>query len=247
MQILTKKDWDNILSNSPSMISAIRYGSSNKNLKKAKDIDLFLIFQQKPTCKTSTYKNKHIFDINQSSLQEAYNKTQLWDIDFTEPFLTGTTIKGSNEIEENAKNYLLNNKPTDIAIDYIKKRSIESLIQTEQLLVQTKYYLLIEKVNNNQDAKTIKDEILKQQEQNVTIPAFSLAMNQLNYSLSYAATAKRYEKNPNVITFSDLITNPTNKTEELLIQTRNYQKNSSPKNLQQFVEYYKKAESLIKR
>lgn len=247
MNLLTKKDWDNILANNPEMISAIRYGSSLKNLKKAKDIDLFLVYAQNPTHKTSTYKNKFLFDINQASVQETYSKIQAWDIDFTEPFLTGETIKGLKDTEKNVKDYLLNNKPTSQAIDYIKKRSIESLIQTEQLLAQTKYALLIDKVNKNQDSKTIKQDILRLQEQNITIPSFSVALNQLNYALSYAASAKRYEKKQTPITFNDLINNPENKIEELLLETRTYQKDKSPKNLQDFVQYYKKAEGLIKR
>ena len=247
MNLLTKKDWDNMLANNPEMISAIRYGSSLENLKKAKDIDLFLVYVQKPTHKTSTYKNKFLFDINQASVQETYSKIQAWDIDFTEPFLTGETIKGLKDTEKNVKDYLLNNKPTSQAIEYIKKRSIESLIQTEQLLAQTKYELLINKVNKNQDSKTIKQDILRLQEQNITVPSFSVALNQLNYALSYAASAKRYEKKQAPITFNDLINNPENKIEELLLETRTYQKDKSPKNLQDFVQYYKKAEGLIKR
>lgn len=247
MNILSKKDWECILSNKPSMVSSLIYGSSNHNLKKANDVDLFIIFEQAPSSKSSSYKNNYVFDINQVSLQDTYNKISLWDIDFTEPFLTGKTIKGSKDVEYNAKNYLLNNKPTSVAIDYLKKRSIESLLQTEQLLSQTKYELLLDKVKNNFDIKKIKDDVLNYQNSNTASPTFSMALNQLNYALSYHASAKRYEKNHGVITFSDLITNPINKSEELLVETRQYQKSSSPKKLGDFVNFYKKAESLIKR
>ncbi|MCC7574915.1 hypothetical protein KO361_04960 [Candidatus Woesearchaeota archaeon] len=247
MSVLTNDDWENIISKDSVMLSALKYGSSTKKLEKARDIDLFIIYDKPPKEKTINYRNKQLFDINQVSLQEVYCKVQLWDIDFTEPILTGYTIKGNREIEQYSKNYLLNNKPNSTAIDYIKKRSVESLIQTEQLIVQIKYELLLEKVNNDINFEEIKRTILKQQEPNIKSSNFDKAINQLNYALSYYASAKRYEKKQAPIIFNDLINCPRSKAEELLFETRNYQKQDVQKNFGDFVNYYKKAENIIKR
>lgn len=247
MKNITKNDWKKIIQNELGMISTLKYGSSLKKQKEAKDIDLFIIYQKRPHQKTATYENKIIFDINQTSLQELQQKLQLRDIDFTEPILTGKTIKGNKEIEKEAKDYLHNNKPCKVAIDYIKKRSIESLIQTEQLIVKTKYDILLEKVQNESSIQEIKKAVLKNQESNISQPSFNVAINQLNYALSYHASAKRYEENSKIVLFSDLINSPKNKAEELLIETRNYQKNNTTKNLGDLINYYENAKKIIKR
>ena len=140
---------------------------------------------------------------------------------------------------------MLNNKPSSVAIDYLKKRSIESLIQTELLLTQTKYDLLLDKVSRNDSVNNIKETVLKNQDVIVNNNKLDCALNQLNYSLSYDAAASKYENGDSPIIFETIVNNPSNHVEELLSELRSYQKNSAGKRFSDCINYYEKVEGLI--
>ncbi len=225
-------------------ISTIHYGSSTKKTD-YKDIDLFIIYKKKPSKKTFIFGKDKLIDINQTDIQDFFLKLSNWDIDYTDPILSGYTVKGDNSLKEKAEYYLSNNKPSFQALDYLKKRSIESLIQTNMLLIQTKYDLLLDKVSNNESVNNIKKSVLKNQQELVKNTNLEYALNQLSYCLSYDAAASRYEKGEYPLTFQTIINNPSNKVEELLNEIKAYQKKSEAKNFSDCINYYEKAEGLI--
>ena len=78
------------------------YGSK----KKEKDIDLFLIFKGIAVQKNIVH---HQFDLSQVEINDFLFRLENFDIEYTDPILTGEYLFGNTEMLEKAKEFL---KPT---------------------------------------------------------------------------------------------------------------------------------------
>ena len=128
------------------------YGSQ----KPGRDIDIFLLFG------TPVKKNivRGQFDLNQIEYNDFLFRLNNFDIEYTEPVLTGDYFFGDIEILRRAKQFLDTAKPTEENLDYLGKRALETYLQAKVLYSQGQNELFDKIVNEGENFKDLTAKIL---------------------------------------------------------------------------------------
>ncbi len=159
MQLDAKSLWEMGLrlnggENPPEL--GISYGSR----KLGRDVDLLFVFKGIPVKKNIVYEP---YDLSQVEYGDFLFRLGNWDIEYTEPILTGDYVFGNAEVLENAREFLHTNRPTLENLDYMGKRALETYLQAEMLYSRGKNELFGGRVNHEETFKSLTRELATSQ------------------------------------------------------------------------------------
>lgn len=177
----------------------IQYGSLER------DIDLVAVYSDKAIQKTGLIYDGCI-DINILDESSFLQKLSLYDIEFLEPIFTGSLLVGDEKSFEKMKSEMRQGKPSDDAVEYANKRSLETFNSALFFYHQNKFKCnesLFVSSSSNKIAKIIlEEEIL-----DFCSESLLYTLNNLSFSLSYKLSAEHYIKRKSFTTFKTLMKN----------------------------------------
>ncbi|MCK5044009.1 hypothetical protein KAR52_03350 [Candidatus Pacearchaeota archaeon] len=225
-------------SNPPDL--GILYGSR----KEGKDIDLFFVFKGIPVQKNIVYNQ---FDLSQIKFNDFQFRLENFDIEYTEPILTGEYLFGDIEILKKAKEFLKTSKPNKENLNYLSKRALETYLQAEVFYAQGKNELFNEKVNE-ENFKDLTSKLLTVEDFDFYCPRILKSLSLLTYSLSYLASKKRYSNGEKQVTFKGILNKPITKYDKALVNLIRYFKSKneiSKMNMSKINQYFANTKNLL--
>ena len=219
------------------------YGSR----KEEKDIDLFFIFRGVLVQKNIVYNQ---FDLNQIELNDFLFRLENFDIEYTEPILTGEYLLGDIEILERAREFLSAKKPNEENLDYLGKRALETYLQAEMLYAQGKSELFNARVNTGEGFKDLTSEFLNAKDFSFYFPRIIKSLSLLTYSLSYLASKKRYSEGERQVTFSEILREPTTEYGKELVDLVEYFKSrneTEEMDMPKINQYFTNTKNLLRK
>lgn len=241
IQLLSKKVLE--LNKSPVLpILGMNYGSREKN----KDIDLFFIFKGVPVEKNIVYEN---LDLNQIEQEDFEFRLSNWDIEYTEPILTGDYLFGDKEILEKSREFLMTNKPNEQSLDYLRKRSLETYLQAKTVYSAGKNELFNELINTKETSNSIISKLFGKDNYCFESPSILKSLSVLSYSLSYISAQERYIKREGVTTLNQILSEQNTGVEVELVNLMRYFKTKNKDNQKMKIleveDYFSRTKNLL--
>jgi len=193
----------------------ISYGSR----KLGRDVDLLFVFKGIPVAKNIVQGQ---YDLSQVDYEDFSFRLGNWDIEYTEPVLTGEYIFGNAELLEKAREFLNTGKPTPENLDYMGKRALETYLQAEMLYSQGKNELFNGRVNSRETFNGLTRELVGVRDFEFESPIISKALSQLTYTLSYIASRGRYSLGEREVTLKGILESPVSRCEAELVGLMRY-------------------------
>lgn len=175
----------------------IQYGSLER------DIDLVAVYSDNAIQKPGLIYDGCI-DINVLDESSFLQKLNLYDIELLEPILTGSLLVGDEKIFEKMKFEIKKGKPSDDAVEYANKRSLETFNSALLFYHQNKFKCN-ESLLNSDSSEKIAKTILEEKILNFCTKDLLYALNNLSFSLSYKLSAEHYMENKSSTSFKALI------------------------------------------
>jgi hypothetical protein len=221
------------------LIFGMVYGSKNPET----DIDIFLTYSESKPQKSISFEK---YDISQVEINDLIFRLNNLDPEYTEPLLTGTRFFGDQQIINNIRNLINNTKLNESSSDYLKKRGLETFLQSK-ILYSKGLYDSFKNLANISDYETIKKDIFEKNKYSSN--TLSKSLSNLSYSYSYLAFEKRYSKNNKTPILSNLLLNPIGKLEEKFSDLMNYYKNNSNSeiNIEKTEDYFQFIEEQLRK
>lgn len=219
----------------------MHHGSRNSE----SDIDILFIFKGGPVKKSVVYGQ---FDINQIEFNDFQFRLMNWDIEYTEPILTGDYVFGNRELLERSKSFLNTEKPTKGNLDYIGKRALETYLQAEMLYANGKDELFGQLANRDEGFKDLALKLFSEDNFSFNSSQISKSVSLLTYSLGYLASKERHRLNERNITLKDIRENPHTLYDKEFVKVREYLKNKKDKSGMKFTEidpYFTNTKNLL--
>ncbi|MDP2909172.1 MAG: hypothetical protein Q8N77_05180, partial [Nanoarchaeota archaeon] len=145
-------------------------------------------------------------------------KLELYDIEITEPVITGNLLIGDEKNFEKIKSKIEKGIPSSEAVEYANKRSLETFNSALWFYNQNKFKCNETLLNTNAPEKA-SAIILKEETLDFCSEDLLYTLNNLSFSLSYKLSADHYKNEKSSITFEDLMKNPLLK--DLMIYLKN--------------------------
>jgi hypothetical protein len=199
-----------------NLLTALTYGTKDK------DLDLLLIFQNIKPKKSRIVDN---LDLHQIEIQNFIERIKHWDPEYTDPIMTGEVITGDEIILTKTREFLETTKPTQEALDYLKKRGIETYLQADMYRTYG-LYSIASQINSlpEQELTQILVEGEKQLPRNEEI---QISLSLLTYTLSYLAFQQRYQNGGGITTLKQILDSPQTQLEINLEEIRRNYKDTS--------------------
>lgn len=175
----------------------IQYGSLER------DIDLVAIYSDNVIQKDSLVYDGCI-DINVLSESSFLQKLNLYDIELLEPVLTGNLLIGNEKDFQKIKSDIKKGKPSDDAIGYADKRSLETFNSALFFYHQNRFKCNEALLNSDSSKKVAKD-ILEKKVLSFCSEDLLYTLNNLSFSLSYKLSAQHYNKKKSFTVLKDII------------------------------------------
>ncbi|MBT5023256.1 hypothetical protein HOK51_08985 [Candidatus Woesearchaeota archaeon] len=221
----------------------VLYGSR----KKESDIDLLLVYENGPIEKNQIKDN---YDLSQVTKSDYLFRLTNWDLEYTEPILTGSFVEGNNELFKSSLEYLKNNKPNEQNLDYLNKRSIETFFQAKKLYELGKNNLLTDMFKQSKSADEICNTLLKNKSEQIQTFDVLKSLSVLTYSLSYLSFRQKYEMGNSNVTLSNVLEFPKTDLDKKLLDLRMYvklNKKTGAVTLNNSNDHFLDAEKLLKK
>ena len=191
------------------------YGSKNEG----SDVDVFLIFANIPIKKSI---GEGVLDLNQIGYKDFLFKLGNWDLEYTEPILTGDYLFGNKEILEKSKEFLRTNKPDEQSLDYLGKRSLETYLQAETVCAAGKNELFNELLKTGEKSNSLISKLLGKNNHCFESSQILKSLSVLSYTLSYMAAHDRYCKGEGVTTLNQIFCEQDTEIEKELARLVKY-------------------------
>jgi len=189
-----KKVAEENLSSSKDLKYLIQYGSL------VRDIDLLAVYSDEYAIKQKLICNG-VVDINLMNESSFIERLNLYDIEITEPVVTGNLIHGDEDNYEKIKS-IKKRKPSKKAIEHAEKRSLETFNSALFFYNRNKY-----KCNNLILEKPNRKDILLDNNLDFCTKDLLYVLNNLSFSLSYKLSAKHYSEKKTYVIFKEISKN----------------------------------------
>jgi len=217
----------------------ISYGSR----KSYGDIDLVAVYEDNMNEKSYSIFTGDL-DITQIKEEEFNRRLNLFDIELTEPILTGELVMGDQDKFSKLRRNLENKKPSQETIDYLTRKSLESYNTAVHYfnsgIYEAKQLILNEEMDSKEQSKQILEDI------DLTSNQFEYTLIGLSYALSYKISSSLYSQSSKTLTLSRILENnnsPLNQIIEYIKSIRNKEelpkKNKTKKFLDKINQYLK--------
>lgn len=163
----------------------IQYGSLKR------DVDIVAVYKDDVALKEGLLYDG-LIDINVMKENTFLQKLSLYDIELLEPLLSGHLILGDENALNKIRKTILSGKPSKEAVDYAKKRSLETYNNALFFFHQNRHKRNQVALSSGIDATGI---ILEQKPVDLAYEELLYSLSNLSYSLSYGFCHKNYEQN----------------------------------------------------
>lgn len=194
--LVIKKVAQENLKNFDKLTYLVQYGSLER------DIDLLAVYPDNILNKEGLIYDGCI-DINVLSESSFLQKSSLYDIEILEPILTGNLIIGDEKSFENLKSKIRAGKPSNEAVEYANRRSLETFNSAMFFYDQNRFKCYQSLLNTN-PSKEVANTLLEGKLLSFCSEDLLYTLNNLSFSLSYKLSAEHYAKNRSFVTFKDL-------------------------------------------
>lgn len=220
---------------------ALYYGSR----KEQSDKDIFvLVNTSKPLQKRVNLDDLDLFLVTPEDLMF---RLAHWDLEYTEPVLTGDYICGNEKTLDKLRNHLTTNSPGPETLYYLELRCLETYLQAGVMRDQGLSEMFYALYNGGASSEEIASVILQKKE--VAFPSAVLldAVHHLTFSLSYLAFRQRYEDFTAPVTLKEIIENPQTEVERELVKVRDYYKSPEKLTLPLIKRFFRDTEKMIQK
>jgi len=196
--IITKVAEEN-LENFDRLKYLIQYGSLER------DIDMVAVYPDNLIDKEGLIYDG-CMDINVLSETSFLQRAELYDIEISEPILTGNLLIGEEKSFNDLRSKIKTGKPSNEAVEYANSRSLETFNSALFFYHQNKFKCnesLLSSNNLEEAARTILEEKVLDFCTEDTL----YALNNLSFSLSYNLSADHYRKEKSSVSFKTLMKN----------------------------------------
>lgn len=176
----------------------IKYGSGKR------DLDMLAVYDDNVKIQVPHIYHENAADISLMNESVFLNKLKLFDIELTEPVLTGELLVGDEGQYGKIKEGLTGTKPSEQAAEYAKKRALETYNSATFFINQHKYKSYKQLIDTK-NADEIATKILNNQNTDCTSKDLLYALVNLSFSISYDSTAKHYSIENKVASFEELL------------------------------------------
>lgn len=188
------------LKNFDSLKYLIQYGSLER------DVDLIAVYPSSMLKKCGLICDGHI-DANILDEKSFLKKLELYDIEITEPVVTGSLIIGDETAFKEIKSKIREGKPSGKAVDYAQRRSLETF-NSALWFYNRNRFKCNETLLNTYAPEKASAIILKEETLDFCSEDLLYTLNNLSFSMSYKLSADHYKNEKSSITLKDLMKNP---------------------------------------
>lgn len=192
----------------------ILYGSR----KSYGDIDLVAVYENSTDEKPYSIYTGDL-DIIQIKERDLIERLNLFDIELTEPILTGNLIIGDKNKFNKLKRNLENKKPSQEAITYLTRKSLEAYNNATNFFNFGIYEAKQSILKNEKDLDKLSQQRLE--DIDLTSIQFEYTLISLSYALSYKISSLLYSQGSKILTFNGILES----NNSLLNQMMDYIKN----------------------
>lgn len=177
------------------------------------DVDLLAV------SKNNDHKYTGHLDIIQVAKKDFVERLKLFDIELTEPILTGELIIGNEYNFKKIKKQLFKQKFSEESSNYLKKRILNIYNNAEYCYDSGVYEAKQKLINNFNGDLSIK---IIEEETDFISPHFLISLNNMSYIMSYSLSNELYKNGSKVLSLNEIIEKTNNK---LLKQIIHYTSN----------------------
>jgi len=207
-QVLAKQ-----LSPETKIAFAILYGSQ----KAHSDMDLLVVLDSNEDVVRHNYSTN--VDVFVSSRKACLDRARKFDPQFTEPLLTGRVVLGDVASFAQCRKAIEVSQPD---IHFLEQKSLELYVNALLFFAEHRRAAGLVQLTGNDIAKA--KQIILYDKRGQATRQLLLALNELEFSLSYLAFANRYKLIKRLVLFSEIESTPDGRAEQLLLTIHTYKK-----------------------
>lgn len=175
----------------------IQYGSLER------DIDLLTVYSDDVVKKPGLIYDGNI-DINVLNESSFLQRLGFYDIEILEPVLTGNLLEGDEKNFKKLKSEIKKGRPSDIAVEYANKRSLDTFNSALFFYNQNKLKCH-NSLLNSCSSKNVAEILLEGKVLDFCSEDLLYVLNNLSFSLSYKLSADYYNERESFTIFKNLI------------------------------------------